>query len=180
MIRIVIAMVLLAGIGLTQAQTVASAQGQTTQSFGKRVPTVDEVRRAFSPPPSSNALMGMGTGQRVKRAIELELLFGFASADLTPQARKQLEPVGEFLQSAQLGPGEFVIEGHTDASGDETRNLALSERRAVAVRNFLVSEFKLPANIFATAGKGSSILKDSGNPTADANRRVEFSVYVVE
>lgn len=150
-----------------------------TKSFGKRVPTVDEIRSVFAPKPSSS-LMSMGSGQRVKRAIDLELLFAFASADLTAQARRQLAPVGEFLQSAQLGNGEFVIEGHTDAVGQADRNQTLSERRAAAVRNFLVSEYKISPAVFSTAGKGATQLKDSTNPTSEANRRVEFSMYVAE
>lgn len=160
----------------------AVAQADTpveTKSFGKRVPTVDEIRNIFAPKPASS-LMSMGAGQRVKRAIDLELLFAFASADLTSQARKQLAPVGEFLQSAQLGSGEFVIEGHTDAVGAAERNQSLSERRAASVRNFLVNEYKISPAVFSTAGKGSTQLKDSGNPNSEVNRRVEFSMYVAE
>lgn len=171
-----IAMVFLA-CSLGAAAQTSQPQSAPTQSFGKRVPTLEEVRQAFAP--KSSSLMSMG-GAPVKRAIDFELLFAFASAELTPQARQQLAPVGEFLQAAELKDGAFLIEGHTDATGAEPANQALSARRALAVKNYLVSQYKLAPAIFATAGKGSSELKDTANPAADINRRVEFSMFVSE
>ena len=70
------------------------------------------------------------------------------------------------------------IVGHTDASGDDQRNLELSARRADAVRDFLADEFRLPATRMLAEGKGE-IEPIASNDTAagrQANRRVEIRV----
>ena len=162
--------------------SVALAQGVApgVVSFGKRSPSVDELKKAFAPEPKSSSLQSMGLSSPVKKTIEMELLFGFGSADISPKVRSQLGAIGEFLQSAQLGPGEFLIEGHTDAVGAADLNRSLSERRAQSVKGFLVGQYKVNPSVISTAGRGSEQLKDAQNPASDANRRVEFSMMVKE
>jgi OOP family OmpA-OmpF porin len=68
-----------------------------------------------------------------------------------------------------------AIEGHTDAQGDEASNLALSESRAEAVRDYLVSQ-GIAADRLETAGFGES-RPIASNDTAEGraeNRRIEF------
>lgn len=68
------------------------------------------------------------------------------------------------------------IIGHTDSDGDAASNLTLSEKRAIAVKNILVSEFKIDSNRMQTAGKGETEPTDSNNTSLGKanNRRVEF------
>ena len=75
-------------------------------------------------------------------------------------------------------PDQIVeISGHTDSSGDSVVNLELSKERAVAVRDYLVTN-GLPSNQLRPIGYGES------NPVADnstsagraANRRIEFNL----
>lgn len=158
----------------------AENQDAKVTSFGTRAPSLTELQQAFAPEPKSSTLMSMGLSAPVKKTIDMELLFGFGNADISPKIKSQLGAIGEFLQSAQLGAGEFLIEGHTDAVGVADLNRALSERRAMAVKNFLVSEYKVNPRVISTAGRGSEQLKDPANPTGEANRRVEFSMMVKE
>ena len=165
---------------LACACAVAQAQGHASVSFGKRAPTVEELKKAFAPEPKSSALMSMGLSSPVKKTIDMELLFGFGSAEILPKVKGQLGAIGEFMQTAQLGPGEFLIEGHTDAVGVPEGNRVLSERRAQSVKTFLVTQYKVSPAVIGTAGRGSDQLKDAQNPASEANRRVEFSMMVKE
>lgn len=71
----------------------------------------------------------------------------------------------------------LVVEGHTDSTGDEVENLALSQRRAEAVRSYMaergVNEFRLEAQ-----GFGDSVpVDDNGTPEGrQRNRRIEFQL----
>lgn len=69
-----------------------------------------------------------------------------------------------------------TIVGHTDSDGDDASNLALSKRRAAAVKDMLAAEFGIDAGRMETDGRGESEPTDT-NDTASGkanNRRVEF------
>jgi outer membrane protein OmpA-like peptidoglycan-associated protein len=69
------------------------------------------------------------------------------------------------------------IEGHTDNTGDKTKNLTLSQKRADAVKNYLVKK-GIDASRLTAKGFGDTV-PVADNKTADGrakNRRVEFKV----
>jgi outer membrane protein OmpA-like peptidoglycan-associated protein len=68
-----------------------------------------------------------------------------------------------------------VLAGHTDAAGGESYNQDLSERRADAIKKYLVDRYNIAASDLVTVGYGKSKLKDPANPMADANRRVQVA-----
>jgi outer membrane protein OmpA-like peptidoglycan-associated protein len=106
-------------------------------------------------------------------ALSLPVRFAFASAEISPAARPQLDALAEGIKL--LPPGQPVfIEGHTDAVGSEDFNLLLSHRRARAVKVYLVrahgiDELRLRETGF---GKGQPIT--GIDPFAAENRRVAF------
>ncbi len=65
-----------------------------------------------------------------------------------------------------------MLAGHTDAKGGETYNQGLSERRAEAVKNYLQEKHGIDGSVL-TAGYGKSQLKNTANPFAPENRRVQ-------
>ena len=69
----------------------------------------------------------------------------------------------------------IAITGHTDSSGPEPGNLALSSERAEAVRDALI-ERGIPADGLRVRGMGSRSPVPGLAPTDPANRRIEFSV----
>mgnify|MGYP001048891518 CR=1 FL=1 len=73
----------------------------------------------------------------------------------------------------------ILITGHTDNSGPEPGNIALSSERANAVRAALV-EHGIPADGLRTRGVGSRRPVEGLEPTDPANRRIEFSVIATE
>ncbi len=65
------------------------------------------------------------------------VFFGFDKYDLTPDARAQLEQQAAWLKT--YPQHTFVLEGHADERGTREYNLALGERRANSVKNYLVA-----------------------------------------
>ncbi len=107
-------------------------------------------------------------------AVSLLVLFDSGSADLSGAGRAQLDQLGSALKNPALAGAHFRIEGHTDTVGDDQTNLALSERRAKAVVDYLVAKFAVEAARLVAVGKGKQDLavKTPDQTPEAANRRV--------
>lgn len=105
---------------------------------------------------------------------DLKIFFPFNSADLTEQARAQLDQLGRALASPELRPFRFRIAGHTDAVGSEAYNESLSARRARAVVDYLIARHGISRERLAALGLGERELADPADPASAANRRVEI------
>jgi outer membrane protein OmpA-like peptidoglycan-associated protein len=118
----------------------------------------------------------MAVRPSTERSVGVEVRFPTNSAELTPAARAQLDPIGKVLasRSGKLAPGEIVIEGHTDARGGNELNKKLSEQRAKAVVEHLVSAYKVDAKMLKPVGRGEQYLKEGSRPDSEVNRRVEL------
>lgn len=108
-------------------------------------------------------------------AVSITVTFPSGSATLTPQAEATLAPLGRALSSPDLAPYRFRIEGHTDSVGDAYSNQRLSERRAEAVRGYLVAKHGVAPGRLEAIGLGETRLLV---PTPDGwdeprNRRVQ-------
>ncbi len=101
--------------------------------------------------------------------------FASGSWSLTPQAERALAPLGQALSSQDLAAFRFRIEGHTDTVGNPEANRVLSERRAMAVRDYLINKFRVSPARLEAVGLGETQLlvptpDQSPNPS---NRRVQ-------
>jgi outer membrane protein OmpA-like peptidoglycan-associated protein len=105
--------------------------------------------------------------------LDLEIFFAFDSADLLPEAMTRLDKLGQVLADPQLRQNNIVVGGHTDRKGTAAYNQALSERRAATVANYLAGKFDLDRNNLVTVGYGFEQLKNTANPLAAENRRVQ-------
>ena len=85
-----------------------------------------------------------------------------------------LESLGQMLQIEEYASEAIVIEGHTDAKGSEHYNQGLSERRAEAIRDYLVASFNVFPERLIPVGRGESTLYDGTNPINPVNRRAVF------
>lgn len=107
-------------------------------------------------------------------------LFGFDSANLSPEGKAALAELGEKIRSKGATVVDIDVIGHTDSAGPEDYNQQLSERRASAVRDYIVDEKGIDPVIIDVSGQGES------NPVADntstegrsLNRRVEVNIGV--
>jgi outer membrane protein OmpA-like peptidoglycan-associated protein len=106
-------------------------------------------------------------------SLSIPVRFAFDSADILPEARAQLDAIAEGIKL--LPPAQsVVIEGHTDATGSDSYNLSLSQRRAESVRTYLVRVHGIDANRLAPAGFGKYRPIAGIDPFAAENRRVQF------
>ena len=134
------------------------------------IPTPDQLTEALMPQPQTRGL-AMTDLEAERPAADLAVNFDFNSATLTPTARKILDNLAAAMTS-NLEAYKFVLEGHTDATGSNSYNQELSERRADAVRDYLVEQHHVEATRLEAVGKGKKDLLDPANPAAAINRRV--------
>lgn len=106
-------------------------------------------------------------------ALSLPVRFAFASAEILPPARAQLDALAEGIKLLPAENG-VMVEGHTDAAGPDAYNLELSRERARAVRDYLVLQHGISATRLKTAGYGETKPLEDTDPTAAVNRRVQF------
>jgi outer membrane protein OmpA-like peptidoglycan-associated protein len=104
-----------------------------------------------------------------------EILFDVDEAELKPGGMQRLARVAEFLR--QNPDRNVLVEGHTDSTAPDAYNLALSQRRANAVEDFLIAQGVDPTRISATGyGEQQPIATNDTAAGRQANRRVEIVV----
>jgi outer membrane protein OmpA-like peptidoglycan-associated protein len=108
-----------------------------------------------------------------KPNANLEIPFEFNSAELAPSAQTSLNTLGKALRDGEISSADMLVAGHTDAKGRPNYNHTLSQRRAEAVRDFLVKNYNVPAEKLIPVGYGQDKLKNPAEPFADENRRVQ-------
>ena len=119
-------------------------------------------------------------------AFSSDVLFDFGKANLKPAAAASLDAAYDEISKLGLASPSIQVNGYTDRIGKDAPNLALSQRRAETVANYMVSKGVNPANVTAVGyGKATPV---TGN-TCDAvkgrkaliaclapDRRVELQV----
>jgi OOP family OmpA-OmpF porin len=105
--------------------------------------------------------------------IQADALFDFDKSVLRPDGKKSIDDALAKIQGTDV---EMVIAtGHTDSIGTEQYNQRLSERRAQAVKDYLVSK-GIPASKITTIGKGESqpVATNKTKEGRQKNRRVDI------
>ncbi len=100
--------------------------------------------------------------------------FESGSWEITPDQSERLAFVAQgIMRAIQRNPREvFLVEGYTDATGNDVDNLSLSDRRAESVAVMLTNQFGVPAENLTTQGYGKQFLKIPTDGPERANRRV--------
>jgi peptidoglycan-associated lipoprotein len=108
------------------------------------------------------------------RTLFPAVYFTYDSSVLSPEQSALCEAVAKHLKRG----GGVILEGHADERGSREYNLALGERRALAVRAYLLA-LGIDANQIQTRSFGEEQPADQNhNETAySQNRRVEFAIY---
>jgi outer membrane protein OmpA-like peptidoglycan-associated protein len=106
-------------------------------------------------------------------ALSLPVQFGFDSAEILAPARQQLDSLAEGIRMLPTLQS-VVIEGHTDAAGSDFYNAQLSQRRALAVKRYLVAMHGIESARLRAVGLGEQVPLRGLEPQAAGNRRVQF------
>jgi OOP family OmpA-OmpF porin len=162
------------GIGSITWSADEGADGAEADSDSDETATADsDSNAATDVAPASEEVVtecqGNIDGLLAGKTIEFRL----GSAFIAGTSQGLLDEVAEALKPCA---GTLVeIGGHTDASGSAEINTSLSQDRADRVRAALI-ERGVPEGQLAAKGYGPSKLKNTANPRAAENRRIEFGV----
>jgi len=119
----------------------------------------------------------MGPLQYEKHSVSATALFDFDRDVLKDQGKAELHNLGEYIKSKGITVVDIDVIGHTDSMGSEEYNLRLSERRAMAVRDYLVAN-GIAAEIIDVSGEGElePVASNDTDEGRAKNRRVEIHV----
>jgi outer membrane protein OmpA-like peptidoglycan-associated protein len=153
------------------------ARAADALDIGEQVPDAAAVKEGLFPEDACKELEAAGFKcMGFKPAIRYSMnasSFKVGSAELPDVLRKQLDVFADVLRGKK-GSGRVVrIEGHADASGTAEANQVLSQRRADAVKAYLVDK-GADQSMLDSVGMGSKDPKVSSDPFAAQNRRVEI------
>jgi OOP family OmpA-OmpF porin len=161
--------------GIKQAQGAADTANQNAQSASKSASDADNAANDVAQRADSLDAVVKGLDS-YKPVADVSVTFGFDKALLTDDDRAQLDTF-----AAQLGTAKsYILEvtGGTDSTGPAQYNYDLSNRRADAVVQYLVTKYNIPAHRFYLIGIGKDP-QVAPNDTAEnrkKNRRVEVQL----
>jgi OmpA-OmpF porin, OOP family len=133
--------------------------------------------------PAGTKVDETGCPLEVKKMIDTGLisssliLFDFDKATLRPVSKTELDKIGAILM--QVPDLKVEVGGHTDASGPDGHNMKLSDARAKAVRDYLVTNFpQINADNLTSKGYGETkpVATNDTKAGRAQNRRVEFVI----
>ena len=158
---------------LTRGLSVGPQQAVDPAAVAAEGQFVQKIRGRSTRSLSSSEREEIATLVKDKPKIDLEINFDYNSADISAKSLASVQALGRALTNNDLKGSTFVVAGHTDAAGGEGYNQDLSERRADAIKRYLVDKYGINGTDLVTVGYGKSKLKDPGQPMAEVNRRVQ-------
>jgi OmpA-OmpF porin, OOP family len=112
--------------------------------------------------------------------VNVDIQFNPDTPVIRPESYRTLGRIADALSSPALLSFTFLIVGRTEATGRRDINLALSHRRAEAIRDVLVTTFKVSSKRILAVGLGEEQLQDANNPRAAVNQQVQiFTLHEV-
>ena len=134
-------------------------------------PPVERIERRYS----LDEIRYSPTVRQRMPSIDVNTInFELGSWEVPPDQAAKLQAIADGLNRAiQENPrAVFLIEGHTDAVGNDVDNLSLSDRRAESAATLLTQQFNVPAENLTSQGYGEQYLKEAIDGPSPINRRV--------
>ena len=118
----------------------------------------------------------MGLPMDGDRSMFEPVMFAYDSSQVNPEEAGKVEAVAKYLKKNRSGG--VIVEGHGDERGSREYNLALGERRALAIRDYLINLGVDPGSI-QTKSLGEEMPADMGHDEGAwrQNRRGVFAIY---
>jgi outer membrane protein OmpA-like peptidoglycan-associated protein len=159
------------------AQQSGNPRVSATRSFSLAAPSGTTPARTTNSRPRQTATQrpaprrpAVATAQPGR--VNVRVAFGPGSAVLSAAAQAEVRAFAAALQRPQLASMRFRIEGHTDSSGSRATNIALSQRRAQAVADYMAAQGVAPTRL-EVRGYGPDRPLPGRGAAARENRRVE-------
>jgi len=163
--------------GVASAQTVDNWKNGSNELIWKNGSNELCWQNNFWTPATASADCGKPKANPMadKVSIKAEALFDFDKAIVKPEGKKLLDQV--VAQQKAIKLETIIAIGHTDSIGSDAYNQGLSERRAAAVKAYLVTQ-GIDANRITASGKGKSQpIADNKTAAGRAkNRRVDVEI----
>ena len=108
--------------------------------------------------------------------LTLDIQFNSDSAIVRPESYQTLGRLADALYHPYLLDRKILVVDHIEATGKRQSNLELSQKRASAIREALVTTFRISPQRVLALGLGEEQLQDRAKAGAGANRRVQVIV----
>ena len=166
---------------------VASLTLTATAQLAACGPTVFEDASALAvvgdpPPPPPKPKVVQEKPKRVvveenRIVINEKIQFDFNKATIRPESDSLMQEIIKVIKD-HPHIKKIAIEGHTSSEGSDKHNMKLSDKRAKAVMDYLVTKGGLDKAMFTAKGFGESkqISDESTEEGKEKNRRVEFNI----
>jgi OOP family OmpA-OmpF porin len=103
--------------------------------------------------------------------VNVDIQFNPDTPVIRPESYRAVGRVADALTNPALMSSTFLIVGRTDSTGRRDNNLALSQRRAEAIRDALVTTFRISSKRLLAVGLGEEQLLDADHPRAAVNQQ---------
>jgi peptidoglycan-associated lipoprotein len=179
---LVLSVAALVAVGCAKKQTVKSegAPGAPGAAVTPAPPAVGEAPVMEAPPapvavaPATPPAAAPGVAVTEEKMSQFDdVRFDFDKSEVKEDGRKTCQVVADYLKKNPMA--KFLIEGHCDERGTSEYNMALGDRRATAVMNYLVS-LGVPKAALSTVSFGKEKPLDPGHDEGawEKNRRAHF------
>lgn len=167
-------------------QNAQKLSGQIDELSAIAAATRDATRQAQTSADQAQADANIAN-QRINGLDDYDVLqtvavhFRSGSAVLSAAAKEQIDAAAAQVQSKNLKGWLIEVVGYADSTGKATQNRSLSERRAQAVINYLVTKYNLPLRRLVQPFGYGELNPVASNETGEGrslNRRVEIKVLV--
>jgi peptidoglycan-associated lipoprotein len=151
-------------------QATATGPGGTATDVARVTVNIPPAPPAAEPPPTRRP--DVTTGNIFEKNVN-DVFFDYDKADIRPEMISVLQSNANWLKTnANV---RFTIEGHCDERGSEEYNLGLGDRRANAVKEYMVSQ-GIPANRMETVSYGEErpTCREQTEDCFTKNRRAHF------
>lgn len=155
-----------------RADPIEKGVAANAQSIDANKQNIDANKQAID---STNTRISSLDAWELVRTVEV--FFALGSTALSAESKKTLDDLGARAHTAQNYQVE--VAGFADSTGDPEKNIALSQRRADTVVQYLVSKYNVPLRRISTPiGYGVAAAAAQSQQSAAKDRRVEIRILV--